>query len=133
MNELDISPMVAALRSNPEQFEEVGHGQLLHLPSRHDFQFYAGKKVSVSALCDCSSLRISDEQQAQLSDAFREWHATYWRAVLINREFASHFAPPSAFRRLMINLTGRLHRACIAGREKHYPHEETRPSVSGTA
>ena len=35
---LDVSPMIAALRVSPDQFEVRG-GRLRHMPSRHDFDF----------------------------------------------------------------------------------------------
>lgn len=120
MNELDVSPMIAALRSHPEQFEEFAPHHLFHLPSRHDFYFHSGNKASVSAHCGCSSLNISPEQQEAISNAFRQWHNSYWRTIVINREFASHFSPPSLFRGMLIKLVGATYRRLIAGREPHY-------------
>jgi hypothetical protein len=58
---------------------------------------------------------VSEEQQATLFQAYGEWRAGYWRPVEINREFAAHFTPPSGWRRLLIELTARLHRALLAG------------------
>jgi hypothetical protein len=119
MTYLDVSPMIAALGTNPEHFEFT-KGSLHHIPSHHRFQFDRKGRVQISALCDCSTLAVSSDQQAALCKAFDEWRVNYWRPIEINKEFASHFDPPSAFRRLLINLTARLQRALLTqGREKY--------------
>jgi hypothetical protein len=111
---LDVNPMISALRSNPAAFEFT-RGSLHHIPSRHSFQFDREGQVRLDAQCSCSSLTVSKEQQAPLFEAFNEWRVDYWRPIEINREFAAHFAPPSGLRRLLIELTARLHRALLAG------------------
>ena len=120
MTYLDVDPMIVALRSHPEQFAGKNSDRLTHLPSRHHFRFHPDKRVSMSAPCDCTSLAIREDQQAELSDAFQHWYSSYWRPLKINEEFASHFAPPSLVRRFLIALTGRLHQALIAGREGRF-------------
>jgi hypothetical protein len=116
MTYLDVNPMISALRSHPEQFAGKNGDRLTHLPSRHHFRFYPDKHVSMSAHCDCASLSIREDQQAELSDAFQHWYSSYWRPLKINEEFAAHFAPPSLIRRFLIAITGKLHQALIAGR-----------------
>jgi hypothetical protein len=118
---LDVSPMTAALRTTPEMFE-MDHGWLHHLPSHHRFSFGPKGDVQLSAQCDCSLLAVKPDQEAELAVAFGEWRQSYWRAIEINREFAAHFARPSAFRRLLIALTGAAHRRLMrtAASRAHY-------------
>ena len=115
---LDVSPMISALRTSPDTFEFT-RGNLHHIPSRHRFQFDSSGRVRLDAQCSCATLRVRDEQQAPLFEAFNEWRASYWRPLEINRQFAEHFAPPSWARRVLINLAACLHRALLRG-----PHRE---------
>jgi hypothetical protein len=64
--------------------------------------------MEIHAACDCSFLRASKEQTRAFHAAYREWHASYWRPLQINREFTAHFAPPGVARRLAIRLLRRL-------------------------
>lgn len=89
---LDLSPAIAALRARPEEFE-FSDDALHHLSSRHRFRFDSEGDVRIDALCDCSLLRARPEQARSFHAAYREWHASYWRPLEINREFASHFEP----------------------------------------
>ena len=107
---LDISPMISALQSCPDAFE-FSNGELHHIPSRHRFSFDSRHQVRVDASCGCSLLQVCADQQPALYEAFRNWRTNYWRAIEINREFASHFAPPSRLRAWLIKMTARLHRA----------------------
>ena len=107
MTYLDLAPAISALRSRPEDFE-LSHDSLHHLRSRHRFHFVSEDDVRIDALCDCSQLRASREQARAFHSAYREWRASYWRSVEINREFATHFEPPSLWRRLAIWLLKRL-------------------------
>lgn len=109
---LDVSPMIASLRTAPDEFELI-RGSLHHFPSRHRFHFYAHGNVGVEADCDCAMLAIRHEQERELRDAFTEWHTAYWRPIEINREFASHFRRPGLLVRLYRKLLGRLRRAII--------------------
>jgi hypothetical protein len=104
---LDLSPMITALRSAPDEFELAGTW-LVHPRSAHSFRFTANDEVELRATCDCSLLAMRPEQMRELAKSFREWERDYWRPLLINREFASHFAPPSGVRRVLIGLTSRL-------------------------
>jgi len=120
---LDVNPMITALRTSPDAFEFT-KGSLHHIPSRHRFQFDQAGRVRVDAQCNCSSLTVSKDQEAMLFGAFGEWRASYWRPIEINRQFAAHFNPPSGWRRLLIELTGRLHRALLARSGGMHAHEK---------
>ena len=109
---LDVSPMITALRSSPDTFEFT-RGQLHHIPSRHNFQFDSSGNVRLDAQCSCATLRVRNEQQAPLFEAFNEWRASYWRPLEINRQFAEHFDPPTGLRKFLLALTARLHRALM--------------------
>jgi hypothetical protein len=109
MTYLDVSPMTAALRTTPDEFE-MDHGWLHHIPSQHRFSFGPKGEVQLRAQCDCSLLAIKPGQRVELATAFEEWRLSYWRAIEINREFTAHFRRPSAFRRMLINMTGAAHR-----------------------
>ena len=100
---LDVSPMIAALRVSPDLFE-VRNGRLRHLPSRHDFDFDEDGHVRIHALCNCAMLKVAADQERQLVGEIRDWRTNYWAPLMINREFASHFAPQSAWRRGLISL-----------------------------
>lgn len=122
MSYLDVSPMITALRSSPDSFEFTS-GSLHHIPSRHRFQFDQARHVNIVAQCDCSSLAVTREQEAALFEAFVEWRMTYWRPLEINRQFAAHFNPPW-WRRLLIDLTGGLHRALLRQSPRAHAHKE---------
>jgi len=100
---LDLAPAITTIRSRPEDFE-FSNNTLHHLSSRHRFRFSSDGDVQVDAACDCSMLRISREQGKAFHAAYREWYATYWRPIEINREFASHFCPPSLWQRLAMRF-----------------------------
>jgi len=107
MTYLELAPAITALRSRPEEFE-FSNDTLHHARSRHRFHFVSADDVQIHADCDCSFLRASREQTKVFHAAYREWYVSYWRPLEINREFASHFAPPSLWRRLAIRLLRRL-------------------------
>ena len=113
--------MISALRNNPNSFEFT-RGSLHHIPSRHTFQFDRNGHVHLDAECGCSLLAVSNDQESALVEAFSEWRINYWRPLEINRQFAEHFNPPSGWRRLLIGLTARLHRALL--KETHKAHEQ---------
>ena len=114
---LDVSPMMVALRTAPEEFE-MDDGWLHHLRSRHSFKFDALGRVEIRANCHCASLSIRRDQAPDLTASYREWQADYWRPLQINREFASHFASRAPLRRALIAMTARLHRWLV---EDHLP------------
>lgn len=118
MTYLDVSPMMVALRTTPEEFE-IEHGWLRHIPSRHDFMFDPGGKVQIRAQCNCSSLSVRPDQSQELASSYKEWQTNYWKPLLINREFASHFHR-SAFRRVLIDLVARLHRQLLEQRHGNH-------------
>ena len=107
MTYLELAPLITAIRSRPEEFE-FSNDTLHHVRSRHRFRFLSDDDMEIDAACDCSLLRASKEQTRVFRAAYREWHASYWRPLEINREFASHFAPPPLWRRLAIWLLRRL-------------------------
>jgi hypothetical protein len=106
---LDVSPMMIALRTTPEEFSLSRSGTWLkHHPSRHSFRFDPGGHVEVRARCNCSYLEIRRSQEDELAQCFEEWQARYWVPQQINKEFASHFPPRSAVRRFLLAMTGKL-------------------------
>lgn len=104
---LNVSPMITAFRTSPDDFE-MKWGWLNHKPSRHRFHFEPNGEVLLHAACDCSQLAIDRTQRAELTVAFQDWVRSYWRPIEINREFASHFATPSGWRRVLHRLAERL-------------------------
>ncbi len=86
---LELAPAITAIRSRPEEFE-FSNNTLHHLRSRHTFHFVSDDDVQIHAACDCASLRASPEQTKVFHTAYRQWYASYWRPLEINREFASH-------------------------------------------
>jgi hypothetical protein len=120
---LDLSPMMVALRTMPEEFE-MRDGWLWHNPSQHSFKFDAVGRLQVYADCNCAILRVRAEQEPALWAFVQEWRTTYWRAVEINREFASHFRPRSLVRRVMIDLTQRLLRRLLRQTRSAYSHRD---------
>jgi len=106
MTYLELAPLITAIRSRPEEFE-FSNDTLHHVRSRHRFRFLSDDDMEIDAACDCSLLRASKEQTRVFRAAYREWHASYWRPLEINREFASHFEP-ALWRRLAIWLLRRL-------------------------
>src|SRR5688572_24465823 len=84
---LELSPAIAALRARPEEFE-FSNDTLHHLGSRHRFRFPSEDSVEIHADCGCSLLKASQEQMKLFHAAYREWHASFWRPLEINREFA---------------------------------------------
>ncbi|MDB6088881.1 MAG: hypothetical protein JWN85_1665 [Gammaproteobacteria bacterium] len=105
---LDISPMINALRTTPDEFEVVD-GWLTHTRSSHSFRFDLNDGVELQAACNCTLLAIRPEQRRELAKCFREWESSNWRSLQINREFASHFSRKPGLREMLIVLTGRLH------------------------
>jgi hypothetical protein len=104
---LDVSPMVAALRERPEDFEMKGKW-LLHKASHHRFKLGCEGNVRLEAPCDCSFLTVSRGQGQELWQAYQIWHQAYWRPTVINRQFASHFRQPSWWWRLLRHVVGHI-------------------------
>lgn len=107
MTTLDLAPAIAALRARPEEFDLV-NDTLRHRRSRHAFRQVGEDDIQIDAFCDCALLRATPQQARAFRAAWREWQVSYWRVHEINREFASHFAPPPLWRRLAIALLRRL-------------------------
>lgn len=80
---LELSPMIAALRERPTDFE-ADRGWLVHFPSRHCFMFDRLGNVAMHARCDCAHLSVRVEDAQELWTAYREWHASYWLPIEIN-------------------------------------------------
>ena len=116
---LDVSPMMTSLRTTPEDFE-INDGWLHHKPSRHDFKFDPDGNVQLRAQCDCAQLSVQAEQGRTLAAAYRHWEAHYWRPLLINQEFASHFRR-SAVRQFLIDVAAWLHRRLMQAPHRHAP------------
>ncbi len=96
---LDVSPMISALRFQPDDFE-YSHGWLRHVPSRHCFQFEPTGQVTIDAICGCAGASIHPEQADQLTAMFQTWRQAYWQPLQRDREFASHFRKPNSLVRL---------------------------------
>jgi hypothetical protein len=109
---LELSPMIAALRDRPTDFE-VDRGWLTHFPSRHSFKFDRVGDVAMRARCDCAHLSVRVEDGQELWTAYREWHATYWRPIEINREFAAHFRSPNILQRALRGLLAKARRVLL--------------------
>jgi hypothetical protein len=99
LRHLDVAPMITALRFQPSDFE-YAHGWLHHVPSRHRFQFKRNREVTIDAHCGCAALPVNSEQADELHSMFQTWRQSYWQPLETNREFASHFAQPSAWVKL---------------------------------
>jgi hypothetical protein len=128
MTYLDLAPAITAIRSRPEEFE-FSFDMLHHRPSRHHFRFITEDEVRIDAACDCSLLRATPEQTRTFHAAFREWRASYWRGVEINREFASHFETP-LWRRCAIWLLQRLIAWPSPRRHAHHVANEGKQAVA---
>src|SRR5260370_11241879 len=81
---LELSPAIAALRARPEEFE-LSDDTLHHLRSRHRFRFLSEDSVEIHADCGCSVLKASQEQTKVFHAAYREWHASSWRPLELQR------------------------------------------------
>ena len=114
---LDLSPMLQAMRVRPSEFEMQG-AYLHHVPSHHLLNFDTSGHARVHARCDCAMLDVSREQSEEVKAAMSAWKVVYWeprlaqieaekRAAEINREFASHFRPPNAWRRFLARFRRR--------------------------
>lgn len=123
MTYLDVSPMISALRTSPDTFEFT-RGYLHHIPSRHTFKFDSGGRVRLDAQCSCASLRVREDQEASLYEAFNEWRASYWRPLEINRQFAEHFDPPTGLRKILLAMTAWLHRALMTRARPERAHDK---------
>jgi hypothetical protein len=108
---LDLTPMLQAMRARPSEFEMYGQF-LRHICSQHLLGFDRRGNVRVHARCGCAMLEVSREQSEEMTAALSAWKIVYWephlaqieaekRAAKINREFASHFRPPGAWRRFL--------------------------------
>jgi len=104
--------MIIALRTNPSDFE-MKRGWLHHFPSRHEFKFDREGNVRLHAYCNCAMLSVRREQGRELWETFQLWHASYWRPVEINREFASHFRKPGAVQRLLRRFIASIRRPVL--------------------
>ena len=104
---LELSPMIVALRDRPADFE-FDRGWLTHFPSKHSFKFDPQGNVRLHARCDCAFLSVRPEQGQELWVAYKDWRASYWRPLEINREFAGHFRRPNVFQRILRRFLGKI-------------------------
>lgn len=111
---LDVTPLITALRSTPQEFD-LSSGWLCHLRSSHSFRVGFDDRVQIRAVCDCVLLAVRPEQEREFAAGFREWQASYWQPLKINREFAAHFARRLRLLQWMIDATYRLHRWLLKG------------------
>ena len=115
---LDVNPLMASLRTRPDEFNFKGDW-LTHTPSRHSFRFEPSGRVQIRAECNCAYLAIHPQQEKQLADSFRDWRTNYWQPLEINREFASHFHGRAGLRRWLIALTAKLNAWAMGGADRH--------------
>lgn len=127
---LDASPLIEALRFQPEDFE-LRHGWLNHAPSRHRFQFDRLGRVTIEANCGCASMSVRPEQKEELVSMFKTWRSEYWVPLETNREFASHFAAPNAWVRLWRDIRMAFRRFARREQPAGIPVGEA-PQVSAT-
>jgi hypothetical protein len=114
MPDLDVSPMIAALRDSPPDFD-MRSGRLRHIPSGHKVVFDPfGGSARIEAHCDCATLHVSRKQSRELQLAYLDWKERYWRTVQINREFASHFDRGRRWRALADRVFASLRHAMSA-------------------
>ena len=104
MNYLDVNPMIDSLRAAPEDFSLKGKW-LLHRRSGHRFGFDEQGRVQIRAVCECAELMVKPELETALYNRFREWESGYWHPLVINRQFAAHFRPLPAWRKVLLRLT----------------------------
>ena len=104
---LELSPVIAALRETPADFQ-IDRGWLTHFPSRHSFRFDRQGNVRLRAHCACAFLSVRPEEGQELWKAFVDWRANYWRAIEINREFAGHFRRPNFAQRALRRIVAKL-------------------------
>jgi hypothetical protein len=128
MHYLDVSPLITSLRTTPDAFEFT-RGALHHIPSRHRFKISTDGSVRLDAQCSCAFLAIRKEQEPALVEAFQEWRVNYWRPIEINRQFAEHFGPIPAWRRILIDLTAWLHRALLKGSRPAHENKDEHLTV----
>ena len=124
---LDVSPMIAALRSQPTDFE-FSRGWLLHVPTRHRFCFDHSGGVTIDAHCGCSGMAVGFDQGRELSGAFNAWRDEYWRPLVQNREFADHFRTPE---RLGAAVARHPHGLAPVPRPRRADHPDPRCAAIG--
>ena len=95
---LDISPMLAAMREQPAAFS-MTKDWLRHRPSRHRFKVDPAGHVIVDAECGCAALSVRIEQGRELYEALKAWREEYWIPHQVNQHFARHFRPQPFWRR----------------------------------
>ena len=131
---LDLSPMLRAIGELPAEFE-MEKRYLHHIPSGHRLAFDARGIAHVYARCACSELTIGPEQSVEMRAAIASWEESYWRPLVarkaaerriaeINRAFAEHFRPRSAFRKWWDSIA-----AVLLGRQKPFSLENIDPAL----
>jgi hypothetical protein len=120
---LDLDPMIWALRSRPGDFEMVGR-YVRHNPSGHMFEVDRRENLAVHTRCDCALLSVSPDQARRAASAIASWKQHHWRALQINREFASHFVPDATWKRLAGRLAAWLGRISAPVPPNHAPMSE---------
>lgn len=123
---LDVSPMIAALRESPDEFD-MRRGWLRHLPSRHSFKFDGTGNVSLDAACECALLSVNPAQLSELCRTFESWHSLYWQPTVINRQFAAHFKRPNLWKRFYRRILAKVRRgARVTGSEADIVRAQSR-------
>jgi len=125
MAELNLAPMLNALRAHPEEFE-MSHGWLRHMKSDHRFQIATSGRLQIHADCNCHLLEVNRSQAEEFRVAFSSWQVMYWQPHLdaiaekkqaaeiermapeINRTFAAHFTVQSFLQRFIAKIAYRI-------------------------
>jgi flavin-dependent dehydrogenase len=92
---------------------EVDRGWLTHFPSRYSFKFDGLGNVAIRTRCACAHLSVRVEEGQELWTAYREWHASYWRPIEINRQFATLFRSPNMLQRAIRGLLSKARRILL--------------------
>lgn len=78
---LNVAPLIAALKNQPEDFALAGspsEGTLTHPKSGHNFHVSPGERLGVNAYCGCAYLKVSRSSTDEVRNAIGEWNKEYW-------------------------------------------------------
>ncbi len=81
MVRLDARPVAWSLKNHPEQWQQIDHERVMHLPSRHTFRTDNGPYALYSARCYCQSSSARNYGSFYYGQSLFTFGATYlqWR------------------------------------------------------